>query len=225
MNEAQLRKYRVEWNKVRQVLRADGVSPKDADAKRHAIHIEALGSDKSSLDLTNREFDEVLKRFQAISQPANLRGQIDLEAMPESRKRFAISRLLAALGKDESHVEHLIESRRAAGRLVTVVGDAAASFETVGEADLQRVMLDLKRQCQKRWPRKGDLLTEIRLLRMECEFDEVSTRAAVIDALKLRQLPELHTLAYDQLLVVVGTMRTIATGALKTASADPDWTV
>jgi hypothetical protein len=208
MNDAQLRKYRVEWNKARQALRAANVSPKDADARRHELHVEALGEDKSSTDLTNGELDLILAAFRAISQPGNFTTQMEQAEMPATRKRFGIVRLLAALGKDQGHVDQLIESRREAGRLVTVIGDAAASFETIGEEDLQRLMLDLKKECQKRWRRKGDLLSEVRLLRMEFEYDEASTAAAVRTALKVKAL-ELHDLSYDQLLVVIATMRDI----------------
>lgn len=224
MNDAQIRKYRFEWNKARKVLRAAGKSPTEADARRHEIHIEALGVDKSSYDLTNKDFDAVLKLFQAISEPSSFTAQIHLEAMPESRMRFKIDGLLAALGKGRDHADALVESRRAAKRLVTVHGDAAADLDTLGEEDLRRVMLDLKRQCTKRWPRKGDLLTEIRLLRMEFEFDEQTTCRAVAKALKVEAAPDLNSLDYDNLLTVIGTLRTIKETAAP-ATSDPDWTV
>lgn len=222
MNDAQIRKYRFEWNKARKVLRAQGKTPTEADVRRHEIHIEALGEDKSSYDLTNKDFDAVLKCFKAISEPASFTAQIDLEAMPESRMRFKIDGLLAALGKGRAHADALVESRRASKRLVTVHSDAAADLDTLGEEDLRRVMLDLKRECSKRWKRKGDLLTEIRLLRMEFEYDEAATCRAVAKALHVGVAPDINTLDYDNLLTVVGTLRKIKEA---TATADPDWTV
>lgn len=221
MNERQQRLYLAEWGKVRRALRAQGVPPKEADAQRHTIHVEALGKDKSSSAFTNADLDAVLKCLRARSQPANFRTQIDLENMPANRKRFGIRRLLAALGKDDSHVERLIESRREAGR---IAGNAAASFDTLGEADLQRLMLDLKKECQKRWRRKGDLLTEVRLIRMENDFDEIETNRACAKALKAESVPDLNDLDYDNLLIVVATLRDLSRVG-KASSDDPDWTV
>ncbi|MBX3736697.1 MAG: hypothetical protein KF715_08415 [Candidatus Didemnitutus sp.] len=86
MNPAQIRKYRLVWGKVRRLLRERGLSAKDADARRHQIHVKALGSDKSSLDFTNRDFDKVLSHFIAILEPDNLEAQIRIIEQPELRR-------------------------------------------------------------------------------------------------------------------------------------------
>lgn len=207
MTDPQLGLYRREWNAARQVLRRGGLSPKDADARRHELHVEALGADKSSTDLTNKEFDEVLKAFRAISRPADFAGQMALADMAAERKRHAIRQLMDALELDDAEMERRIARRQHAGRLVTASAEAAVTFETIGVEDLERLLIDLKRDCRRRWPRKGDLLTEIRVLRMSHEFDEAETTKAVREALRWRTLPALERMDYDPLLVVVGTMR------------------
>jgi hypothetical protein len=85
MSPAQIRKYRLLWGKVRRHYRAAGLEPMAADAKRHQIHVRALGRDKSSLDFTNHDFDEVLKHFLAILEPDNLMAQLAILEQPEQR--------------------------------------------------------------------------------------------------------------------------------------------
>lgn len=65
MNDRQTKLYLRRWGAVRKVLRELGeFSPKQADAERHVIHIEALGFDKSSKDFTNKDLDKVLDKFE-----------------------------------------------------------------------------------------------------------------------------------------------------------------
>jgi hypothetical protein len=78
VTESQHRKYLSEWGLVRKHFWAQGLEPKACDAKRHELHKRALGRDKSSLDLTNAEFDAVLAVFSGISRPADLKTQLML---------------------------------------------------------------------------------------------------------------------------------------------------
>jgi hypothetical protein len=91
MTPAQHRKYLREWGLVRKIFRAKGLEPKACDAKRHELHKRALGHDKSSLDLTNAEFDSVLAVFSAISRPADLKTQLRLQEQAPERavRRFS----------------------------------------------------------------------------------------------------------------------------------------
>jgi hypothetical protein len=204
MNDAQLGLYRREWNKARQVLRKT-MTPKEADAERHAIHVLALGKDKSSLNLTNADLDEVLKRFKALSQPANFVAQVELETMGAKRRRWTIRHLLSALELDEADAELLITRRQRAGRLVTASPSAAVTFETLEEADLERVMIDLKRKCRRQWPRKVDLLSEV--------VSHPCSRYASPIASPIT-LPDLEKLDYETLLVVLSVMRRSAVPAV-----------
>jgi len=85
MTSAQHRKYLFEWGLVRKHFRAQGLEPKACDAKRHELHKRALGRDKSSLDLTNAEFDAVLAVLSGISRPADLKTQLRLQEQAPDR--------------------------------------------------------------------------------------------------------------------------------------------
>lgn len=64
MTKPQTSLYWRTWAKVRATLiDLGGFSKEDADAERHAIHKEALGSDKSSKLLNNRDLDKILDAF------------------------------------------------------------------------------------------------------------------------------------------------------------------
>ena len=100
MTSEQHRKYLFEWGLARKHFRAQGLEPKACDAKRHELHKRALGHDKSSLDLTNAEFDKVLAVFSGISRPADLSTQLRLqEQAPErcARRQTRAVELLTAL--------------------------------------------------------------------------------------------------------------------------------
>jgi hypothetical protein len=103
MTEPQIRLYRFEWGLCRKVLRARGLSPTAADDQRHELHIHAIGTDKSSLALTEREFDKILAVFRSISRSADLAPQIDAENQPLKRRRHVILTLCRQLGHDEGY--------------------------------------------------------------------------------------------------------------------------
>jgi hypothetical protein len=121
MNASQHRKYLSEWGLVRKHFRAKGLEPKACDAKRHELHKRALGHDKSSLDLTNAEFDAVLAVFSGISQPADLKTQLRLQEQSPVRLERLHSRAAELLGQldikpagREGYLDSL--SRRICGR-------------------------------------------------------------------------------------------------------------
>lgn len=66
MTKAQSSLYWRTWAKVRKTLiELGGFSKEDADLERHEIHRQALGSDKSSKLLNNRDLDAILDHFQS----------------------------------------------------------------------------------------------------------------------------------------------------------------
>jgi hypothetical protein len=211
MNYDQIKKYRFEWARVKAVLAVSGMKEADMEAKRHELHIKALGEDKSSTLFNDKEMDNVLREFRAISSADDLRGQIELGGMDEERKRHSICHLLDALGSGNAEfIERWISRRQRAGRMLTVQGPTA-TFETIGLADLEPLFIDLKKVCRRRWPRKGDLLTEIRVLKMSREFDEDVTKSAICAALRTETLPPLEKLDYEALLIVISTLKTLPT--------------
>jgi hypothetical protein len=121
MTAAQHRKYLSEWGLVRKHFRAKGLEPKACDAKRHELHKRALGHDKSSLDLTNAEFDAVLAVFSGISRPADLKTQLRLQEQAPARLERLHARAAELLGqldiKPAGRGEYLdFLSRRICGR-------------------------------------------------------------------------------------------------------------
>jgi hypothetical protein len=121
MTAAQHRKYLSEWGLVRKIFRAKGLEPKACDAKRHELHKRALNYDKSSLDLTNSEFDSILAVFSAISRPADLKTQLRLQEQAPARLDRLHARAAELLGqldiKPAGREEYLdFLSRRICGR-------------------------------------------------------------------------------------------------------------
>lgn len=90
MSPAQTSFYFREWGKVRQYFTAQGIDPKQADAKRHELHRRALGAMKSSKDFTNADLDKVLAVFYSITRPADLGAQLRIIEQPEERRARTI---------------------------------------------------------------------------------------------------------------------------------------
>jgi hypothetical protein len=94
MTKAQSSLYWRTWSKVRKVLiDFGGYSKEDADAERHEIHRQALGNDKSSTALTNRDLDAILDHFQSYLVLADgpSTGPSRAASQPVSRLIWAIS--------------------------------------------------------------------------------------------------------------------------------------
>ena len=81
-----------EWGKVRTACKQQGFPVPD----RHYLHVKALGQDKSHLDFTNDDFDQVLAEFRALSQPDNLDAQLRQQDMPRRRLLYSIMHLADA---------------------------------------------------------------------------------------------------------------------------------
>ena len=92
MTALQNRLYFREWGRVRAACKQQGFPIPD----RHGLHVKALGFDKSHLDFTNEDLDQVLAEFRAISQPDNLAAQLRQQDMPRRRLPYSIRRLAAA---------------------------------------------------------------------------------------------------------------------------------
>jgi hypothetical protein len=89
MTKAQTQLYFREWASVRKAK---------PDADRHALHIAALGVDKSSKAFSNSDFDRVLGVFRAISQPGNLNAQLRQSEQVRHRLEHRLSEILQCLG-------------------------------------------------------------------------------------------------------------------------------
>jgi len=89
MTALQNRLYFREWGRVRSTCKQQGFPIPD----RHGLHVKALGLDKSHLDFTNEDLDQVLAGFRAISQPENLAAQLRQLDQPRRRLLYSICQM------------------------------------------------------------------------------------------------------------------------------------
>ncbi len=59
----------------------------DADDLRHAAHRLALGRDKSSSQLTNRELDRIVALFRILADPEDLRARLEYDNPQRGERR------------------------------------------------------------------------------------------------------------------------------------------
>lgn len=126
MTSAQTALYFFHWGKVREHYLALGIDSKQVDAKRHQLHLKALGRAKSSKDFTNADLDKVIAAFRAVYDDANLDAQLDQIDQPEKRRELLTARLIAAGAKFiEGRDKHDLEWRIIgyAGGIVTKLGE------------------------------------------------------------------------------------------------------
>lgn len=104
-----------EWSLARAALITDfACTPAEAAARRHELHIRALGVDKSHSALTNAEFDKILAVFSSYSRSADLKAQLRLQDQPGNRleaHRTRARKLCAEIGVEPhglaAYLDHL----------------------------------------------------------------------------------------------------------------------
>ena len=89
MSPKQDKWYWREWGKVSRFCRTHNLPQPD----RHALHVQALGADKSHTKFDDDDFDDVLSVFLAISEPANFDAQLRLTKMRRTRRVYAVRKL------------------------------------------------------------------------------------------------------------------------------------
>ena len=148
MTAAQTQLYFFEWGNARKWYLAHGLDPKQADNKRHTLHRQALGTDKSSKDFTNADLDKVLAAFRGVSRPDDFNAQMDIQEQPERRlgkmqaEAWGIVRKVGWVMKAsdpqfaaENYLNKLARS---------VTGKSDVRFEEIGERETGRVLGILK---------------------------------------------------------------------------------
>lgn len=135
MTKKQTFLYWREWSAVREV---------QPEADRHALHVAALGRDKSHKDFTNQDFDKVLAGFRAISRPADLDAQ--LRQADQSRRRIitSIRELERELGEAEGYAEAIARRMSSERHFPTF------SLDVLHAEDLQKLLIALKLARQRR---------------------------------------------------------------------------
>lgn len=137
MTTAQTAKYFHEWGRVRDMLLARGLSHAQADARRHALHVKALGRAKSSKDFNNADLDAVLAAFLAVTEGGNLDAQLAQIDMPEKRAAMAVRRIEVL--KLHLRLEPGRESGYVAGIARNLFGQADGQLHQLNAAQLGRL--------------------------------------------------------------------------------------
>jgi hypothetical protein len=95
-----------EWAAVRKHLMADlGWTSSAADEFRHALHVRALGFDKSHDAFTNRDFDATLGIFRALTRADDIDAQLRQLEQPMDRCRRALRDLRDELELSDAYVD------------------------------------------------------------------------------------------------------------------------
>ncbi len=213
------------WGEARKVLRSKLIPPDEADAKRHQIHREVLGKDKSAKDLTNTEFDRVLAAFRAVSTPVeDLYGQLAADRVGIEQLRKSVRLLCSALERGDDYLEGIARQMNSGGRISQPMAEDRANFDyahTKGgevarktlifdeliEAELLKIQIALKLQCRRVWKTKPDMLQAINDLVRENELDPQETADTAREGLGWSKLPALEGMKYDHLVLVLGAIR------------------
>lgn len=102
MTSKQNSRYWREWGQIRKLLVEMGdFSKEDADAERMQIHERALGTAKSSKDLTNRDLDKIFDAFASYLVLLKGPSATPAENQPCKRLIWAIEQL----GLDEPYIQ------------------------------------------------------------------------------------------------------------------------
>jgi hypothetical protein len=154
-------KYRAEWSRAWKAMRAHGLyAGERADDVRYSWHLKIgavclhgpdRGRPKSSKILTNREFDRFLMRCAAAHSPASLAHQLEIDAQPMTRLRFATDPLFDRIGFTKSGDDREACLRGIYKRLqhpAFVAGERVFKIEEMPDADLQDVVIALTHTMQ-----------------------------------------------------------------------------
>ena len=115
INRKQLtRLYWPAWRAAEKVLLANHHDKAEAEEIRKQIHVEITGSACSSKDLSDRQLDRVLGRFDAISKPSDGAAQARHADQPMARIRFKIAEIRKRMDLPDAYVDAM--ARRIAKR-------------------------------------------------------------------------------------------------------------
>jgi hypothetical protein len=145
-------------------MRRHGVAPAVCDARRHEIHVEVLGYDKSHTKFTKQETNEVLKRFRELS------GSINLMDYKRGSRLYVIRQLAQAIDaargdkfySEGDGVQGIVdqmdaEGRLASGPLVKPEGQTAGEFKVAKwDAELRRETTKIRRLLHELEPKDLD---------------------------------------------------------------------
>jgi hypothetical protein len=211
MTDKQIGFYRVLWSAARKALVAGGMKPAEAEARRHELHVECLGKDKSSLDLTRDDFTKLRRKFEAIAKGEDLNTQLAVDGAAEEAARASIRRTLLALELPEGYAVGI--ARRMHGGGLSADGRAARpdlALEDMDADELHDVFVELKVKCRARWGTTPALRVEIERVMRVNEIAWEAAREAVESVMGGGWLRPLAGMRYDDLVIVLGALRPLA---------------
>lgn len=163
LTRAQNALYWREWSAAKRALMPgrETWTKLEEETRRHELHREALGHDKSHLDFTNDDFDKVLGALRAISKPGDLNAQLRQVRGAHRRARFALDQLIAEHGVDRNYVQGIIDQMfptrapapdRARDRWQDEHDQPARPRKLLGELtvdELKKVIIALRKQVKR----------------------------------------------------------------------------
>lgn len=252
INAKQLSFYRVLWSQAKRLIVArQGLSSKDAEAERHAIHVRALGFDKSSTELTNADFDKVKAAFLAIIKPGDMEAQIEQKNMPKTRRLVTLRHYLAAIERTDDYAVSIARTMNKKGRIGQPWKEDRATWfdyahtkggvpvrqdltlEDLTADELEKLVVAIKREAKRIWPTKEELLTHLNERCAAEDFDARAAMPAIRQALNMPAGAVLYPdlMDYERLLVVLSALKSLGRTDQRpeitepAETADPDWTV
>lgn len=106
MSPKQTKWYWRQWGAVRRA---------DPTADRHALHVAALGYDRSSKSLTGEELDKVIAQFWTVTRPNDVDAQLRQMSQTLTRLRWKVKqqvgRLRVYIAAPESYVARILQDK------------------------------------------------------------------------------------------------------------------
>lgn len=161
MSPLQQALYWREWSYVRKVK---------PDADRHQLHVEALGTGKSSKEFSNHDLDRVLAVFRTISRPASMTSQIRQLGQRRTRMEYKISEHIRCLGlyvpNAAAYALQILRERFHVGS-IEELGDSPIIRRTAtgvieGNAPLLQYLMTLAARVNAVRKKAGDTLHEMK---------------------------------------------------------------
>lgn len=148
MSPKQKARYWVEFGRIRKL---------HPEIDRHALHVQALGKDKSSKAFTNQDVDKIFGMFAAILQPGSLNAQVRQIKMPDTRLRYKIRQQIQLLGvlvdNPVGYAVAVMKDKFSESCLELVRGGESVSSEGFDNSELAQLRNTLAR-CISRLRRK-----------------------------------------------------------------------
>lgn len=136
MTPNQKGRYWRDWARVRKILTEMGeFTAKEADEQRHQIHLEALGANKSSKDLTSRDLDKIFAAFESylVLETGPRKGPA--ENHPVKRLIWSIN----SLGLPDAYIQSIARDK-----------EGTSDWTALPEPNLRRLCITLHARARAR---------------------------------------------------------------------------